>query len=374
MGDDDKTFRLRYVGTRFNGMRLPVEVLSDLPAFRDLLVAFAKDEWRKINSERKRVPRGFDKSISFDLIGVEDGSAVPMIDWNRSMAQEFLPGFSDQLSEIVTSSYNDILKLVDDAGSSRFPSSLSPDHIRALNRLGSGLKDGERIEFQGSAGEDGNVVYLDTFRRKNLITHVKETYQTRFEGFGILTANDSTNEQIKVQTTEYGEILIPMDGDEILKTYDGNLHQDIQFDIQIELDHSERYRSVVSVFDCCLIDAQIGEDLLKCRNKLDEISALGNGWLDGGGNKVDAVVLETARHFVSRRPSLCGAYKIYPSEDGGILFEFKNNGWDISVEFNGDGSIEMYGVEISGINEKEPEQFSGLDNGFMARFDDFVGR
>lgn len=52
----DTTFRLRYVGGRFNGTRLPVDVLTDLPAFRDLLVAFAKEEWRDLNAERKRVP------------------------------------------------------------------------------------------------------------------------------------------------------------------------------------------------------------------------------------------------------------------------------------------------------------------------------
>lgn len=59
MADEEKSFRLRYVGSRFDNARLPVDVLSDLPAFRDLLAAFAKDEWLSLNSDRQRVPKGF---------------------------------------------------------------------------------------------------------------------------------------------------------------------------------------------------------------------------------------------------------------------------------------------------------------------------
>ena len=64
----NKSFRLRYVGTRFEGKRLPVDVLTDLPALGELVVAFAKSEWRRLNEDRKRVPRGFDASLAFDLV------------------------------------------------------------------------------------------------------------------------------------------------------------------------------------------------------------------------------------------------------------------------------------------------------------------
>jgi hypothetical protein len=106
MAGDHKTFQLRYVGPRFEGARLPLDVLSDLPAFRDLLVSYAKDEWRAINVGRQRLPRGFDKSISFDLVSIESGSAVPKLDWNRKTAQANLPGFTDELEKLVDNSYD----------------------------------------------------------------------------------------------------------------------------------------------------------------------------------------------------------------------------------------------------------------------------
>ena len=62
---------LHYKGSRFRNARLPVDVLSDLSAFRDLLVSYAKDEWRRRHADRKRVPKGFDKSLSSDFIKIE---------------------------------------------------------------------------------------------------------------------------------------------------------------------------------------------------------------------------------------------------------------------------------------------------------------
>ena len=79
MDDERKSFSLRYVGRRFANARLPLDVLSDLPALRDLIAAIAKQEFRRQNPDRQRVPQGFDKAISFALIEIEEGSAVPKL-------------------------------------------------------------------------------------------------------------------------------------------------------------------------------------------------------------------------------------------------------------------------------------------------------
>jgi hypothetical protein len=61
--------------------------------------------------------------------------------WSHEFAQANLPGFSDELESILDRSYEDIVNLVDDAGRQKYPSALSPEQIRALNRLGAGLRD-----------------------------------------------------------------------------------------------------------------------------------------------------------------------------------------------------------------------------------------
>ncbi|MCK0510024.1 hypothetical protein GO608_002810 [Aromatoleum buckelii] len=77
---------------------------------------------------------------------------------------------------------------------------------------------------------------------------------------------------------------------------------------------------------------------------------------------------------MSKRPSLCGAYRIFPTEEGGILFEFEINDWDFSVAFASDGSVEMYGIQIDGTGEMDPVRFGEIEDDFMKEFDDRVGR
>ena len=103
MDDEGKSFSLRYVGHRFEGARLPLDVLGDLPALRDLITALAKQDFRHKHVDRKRVPRGFDKSISFSLTDIKNGSAVPVFVLDREMAQQNLPNFGDEMETIVSS-------------------------------------------------------------------------------------------------------------------------------------------------------------------------------------------------------------------------------------------------------------------------------
>jgi hypothetical protein len=79
-----RSFLLRYVGARFEGHRLPLDVLPDLSAFRDLLVSYVKAEWRAAHTERDRLPKGFEKSIAFDLVEIRD--------WERRTATRLGPG------------------------------------------------------------------------------------------------------------------------------------------------------------------------------------------------------------------------------------------------------------------------------------------
>ena len=354
-----KRFGLRYVGARFSGARLPLDVLSDLPAFRDLLVAYAKDEWRSRHSGRRRVPKGFDQGISFDLVAIEEGSAVPKLLWNREIAQQSLPGFSEELDDIVDSSYRDIVALVEGVAADKYPKSLSSEHIRALNHFGSGLRDNERIEFLDDRRTDGNVVYLDNYRRKKLITHVRETYEARYQGIGHLVTN-SADGYVMVNTPEHGDMKIFIPQEQIINEFDGSLKADVQLDLLLELDSSDKLRNVIDVFDIGLIDAEIGEDLMRRRNRLAELRKLQPGWNGDSGEVVNQAALETAERLLSRRPYMSSVFRIYPTIAGGVLFEFRTDDWDYSVECLPDGQIEMYGIEIDGVGEMDPHHFAAL--------------
>lgn len=367
-GGESQTFDLRYVGARFDRARMPVDVLSDLPAFRELLVAFARDQWLLSHTDRKRVPKGFDQSIAIELTGIGQGSAVPKLEWNSDQAQRYLPGFHDELAETIKGAYADLVLLIDGAANDHFPKSLSADHIRALNKLGSGLRDGERIEFQGKNDHNGQVIFLDAERRKRIITRVRETYQSRVDGTGKLIAASAAG-QLRLSTVEFGEIQMMVDPEVVLKTFDGNLLSDVQFDLQIELDHNDRFRSVVQVFDIALVDADLGANLNRCRNRLAEVQAAGGDWHDGEGPAISRHAVDKASKFLSKRSSLAAHYRIFPTEEGSVLFEFEVSGWDLSLEFSSNGSVQLFGVEIDGPDEMGPETFNDLDDGFFELFD-----
>jgi hypothetical protein len=79
--------------------------------------------------------------------------------------------------------------------------------------------------------------------------------------------------------------------------------------------------------------------------------------------------METAERLLLQRPYMSSAFRIYPTMEGGILFEFKTNAWDYSVECRPVGEIEMYGIEVDGEGELDPQRFPRLVDAFISEFD-----
>ncbi|SDA31481.1 hypothetical protein [Sphingomonas sp. NFR15] len=367
MPDEPTIFSLHYRGSRFRNARLPVEVLADLPAFRDLLVSYAKDEWRRRNSDRQRVPKGFDKSLSFDLISIREGSAIPKLEWNRDSAQANLPGFADEIEEIVEAAYDDVVALID--GQDGRITALNAEKVRALNRFGAGLRDNETIELTSRG--TGGVVYFDALRRKQLITGARETYLTRIEGIGELIGTyvpSGYQGHIIVRTEKYGNINIPVDPFQIYEEFANELNNDVQFELLAELDSQDRFRGVSDVFEVGIVFDEARAAFEKAMKRLSELRALPDGWHDGSGKQIAGDALESASQFFDQRPAFCELYRIYPTEEAAILIDFEIDGWDYSIEFGSGGAIEMYGIQVDGDAEMEPHDFRSVD-ALVAEFD-----
>ena len=377
MTSDTRTFLLRYVGARFNRHRLPLDVLPDLSAFRDLLVSYVKAEWRATHERRIRLPRGFEKSIAFDLAGIGDGSAVPKLEWNRHTAQLLLPDFKDELEGLVEHAYTEVIKLIDGAAENIPSAGLLPESIRALNRFGSGLLEDEKIEFLESQGKDGNVVFLDSYRRKRLITRGRDSYEARFEATGKLLGSekdaDGNNGLIVVNTEQHGTIRIPVAPERVKDEFDGSIDEDVQFRLLIELDNKDVYRRVVDVFDVDLIDAALEANLERCRMRIQSIASLKDGWHDGDGKGVTQRAVAAADRLLSARPRLAESYHIYPSDAGGVLYEFVHSGWDYSVEIGPNGDIEIYGVQVDGPGDLDTKIFPSMDEDALKFLDSLTG-
>lgn len=369
-----KKFELKFVGARFDGGRLPLTHLPDLVAFRELLLSFAKDNWRRLNAERKRLPKGFDKGISLDLVGVKDGSAISQVVWSRDIAQAALPGFTDQLEDVVDLAYTDILSLIDNDEAIDNVAGLSNEKRRALNKLGSSLAPGERIEFVSPNPPNGKVIYIDIHKRRALLTSINGSYVEQIEAIGTLRGvHDSGRLQIEIDA--YGELNFEVDPGRVSSDFDGHIGEAIQIEADVKFDRNHNPIVVTATRDVEIIDDEVMKAFERCQARLREIRALPKGWHSGGDEQVDERAAENAERLLRKRPALADKYRFYPDIDGSIFLEFKVAGWDYSVEFGSDGRFEFFGMQIAGGDELKlkiyddlSEFVSALDSEIKAKF------
>jgi hypothetical protein len=363
MADDTRVFSLHYFGARFSNNRIPVEALPDLPAFRDLLLSYAKDEWRTRHEDRKKLPKNFDKELALSLFDIKNGSAIPQLEWCRNSSQASLFDTPDEIDEVVDAAYADVIALFDSSLSD--PPILNAEKLRALNRFGAALREGERIDISARDGS-GKVVSLDMHRRKELIIGDRETYRTRLEGAGELigtTSPSETSEQcyIRVETTDHGTISIPVDRLQLYEEFAEALNSEVQFELLVELDRNDKMRSVVDVFDVAAVSDANGFVVAKAKDRLEELRQLHDGWQDGSGIAISRAALARALDFIVATRSSGVEMHLFPTEGGGVLIDFAMSGWEYSVELDIQGKPEMYGIESMGGGEMEPNQFANVD-------------
>src|ERR1035438_2277452 len=68
-----------FKGKRFEDHGLDLDVLPDLYAYKELLVATAKELWRRHHPARQRLPKNFEDSLCLKFFKLMEGSvAVPI--------------------------------------------------------------------------------------------------------------------------------------------------------------------------------------------------------------------------------------------------------------------------------------------------------
>ena len=242
-----------------------------------------------------------------------------------------------------------------------------------MNKFGSSLLPSEKIEFLDSRGTDGNVVFLDTYRRKRLITRGRDSYQTRFEDIGKLLGSEidptGTVGTITINTSEYGKITVLVSSERVRDDFDGYIEADVQFRLMIELGSDDTFRGVVEVYDVDVIDAKVVADLAVCRDRIASLVSLGDGWHNGSGKSTTHAAVATASRLLARKPGLAESYSIFPTDMGGLLFEFSRRGWDYSIEIGPEGMVEIYGTETIGDKEIDTEALDASSDEFARQFE-----
>lgn len=370
-------FKLKYVGKRFSKARLPVEVLGDFQAFRDLLVDQIKEKWFTAHPDRVRLPRGFDSSLNFVLADVEDGSAQPVFELDTQSSQAMLPELKEELDSLIQSSFHDLAKTLGGTGTP----SLSKIQLSRLNKFGSGLLSGEKIVFvveQGTDSSNEDYFFLDIDRRKKILTPTQtSTYLKRCRGTAEISGSKvSTNGgqgELYVFSEDFGNLAIPVENDVILNRFESVTGYEVEFEFLAELDGTDTVKKIRETYDLSLVEEYADETVSCLVDRIRSLINLKAGWLsENEGLPIEKTSRLMAERFVKSRDLLAKYSHVFPTEGGGVTVEISHTVWDLTVEFSS-GQIYLYGVRQDGSEILQTMIFDSLDESFYQILDARVG-
>lgn len=171
---------LTFTGPRFEDHGLDIDVLSELIAYKEILVETAKQLWRRDNPIRERVPRGFEESIVLKFRELRAGStSVPLL---REIEHD-----EDELPIQAEDAVDQAARVIDEGIDAAQKQNLLPrdfprETLPLFEKFGKTLLPGHSIRIQ-SAGRNVPVCY-DTEVRRRLMNWTERTFEDRVDLIG----------------------------------------------------------------------------------------------------------------------------------------------------------------------------------------------
>jgi hypothetical protein len=345
-------------GERFGDHTVPLELLKDFAALQEMLVEVAKWEFRNTHPNRERIPRNFTAGIDLHLTSVEEGSAVLTISLvfaSLFPSSESLPYFEQARTHIVES-----IALAEQGMSPTLP----PYLLNYFDRFGRGLRPGESISFESQNGPA--ALTPDTRAQLMHYAQAKEWTEETALRVRIPEAGKgrSSFEMELRDGTKLRAELTDLNQEVILNAFANyNQGHDEYVLVQggVKKDRSNHLKSFEYIEHVTPLDPR-DVDL-----RLDELSELKDGWLNGEGIAPSIPHLENLKrafelYFDSELP----LPYLYPTPEGGIQAEWSLGDWEISLGMSRDSVFgEYYALNIKddSISDKSQkiEQLDGRE-------------
>lgn len=321
--------RPHLVGPRFDEHTIPIEVLKDWAAFENLVIETAKWLYLQKYPERQRVPRGFASGFALHLSGVQKGSAVPVLDRIHPPAS-LIPG---PYSEFFDQARDRILEVISAAATGMAIDHLLPRGLLSFfDQFGRSLRDDERMEFVRDS-QRLPVTYTKAVR-KGLVLRNASEYRSEEEIRGSVV---ELNVKSHTFTFEFisGLKAVGMYGPEVrdeahsaLAEYEASKALALVRCIVVR-DQSDTAKSIESVTHIEVLDP------LDVTARLEQISLLRDGWLDGDGLAPAKDGLRWLRDaWKSHWPEDVALPHLYPTAAGGVQAEWEVENLEVSAEFD----------------------------------------
>lgn len=340
-------------GARFEGHALPLTVLPDLTAYRDLVLEVARALFFRENPERQRVPKGFEEGFELVIRGIGEGSAVAPLERRTSVPAQLPllvprpPDYFEQARDVVSQTIEAM------RSGMPAPAAFPLEAVRCFNNFGRTLRDDESIEIHVPGGRSTVASYTKATRKK-LVLLKEGTYEDAVEITGRVV-------QFDTQRRTFGLLV----GEQTVAGMLDGLNPRQLGIVRTAAVHTEELRVYVAgVGDYDLLDRLVrlvsikelsfaeDEDLrlaLDIEKRLAALAELGEGWLDGEGLAVSepmvvrlAVLLKDAEAHGLPRPYL------YPTPEGTVQAEWSFPDAEVSALFD----PEVHVVSCVGVMKK----------------------
>ncbi|MER6392066.1 hypothetical protein ABT236_26805 [Streptomyces sp. NPDC001523] len=339
MGTEARSFGSWHLkGGRYEQRGLPVEVLPEFARYERLVIDVAKGIYKRRHAMRQRVPRGFTSSFSLRLSEVRRGSVIPVLE---VAPQDSSTLFDDDDSGIFEEARLVIQRALKSIGEGDgIPGDFPVNALREFSRFGRSLQANETIEFD--EGTPQAASYSQSIRR---LIH-EQARLDKFEIEALITG------QVTALHADKGtfEFRLSRSG----KVVNGHFQSDdVVSDLKQYLDRSSMAPTVA--MNAVLIQS-MDEEVIEIQDvlavepvlpsewseRLSELQSLEPGWLGGVGLQVTRRVLREAESLLLEfldegieRPY------IYPTEEGGVQFEWPFSAGEVNLLVLPDGSVEV---------------------------------
>lgn len=176
---------LRFVGGRFENNRgwLDFDILPELLIYKKLVVETAKETWRRRNTERERLPGGFEENIHLAFHEVLEGSSIVpverVIEVEDDMPEMYQPDEVDEAAQIISATIYAAER------DEPFPKTLPAGVIGMFEEWGKTLDPDESIELNGGAGRRARFNHES---RSRILSRMQEVYEDRVDLIGEVRA------------------------------------------------------------------------------------------------------------------------------------------------------------------------------------------